>query len=791
LIISPPPRRFRFVRIGQMLLLAAATYVVVSAVTGFPGSSPGHGGPNDALRYSFGLASGVMCLMRAGLIRGDRVAWVTLGAGLIAYGAGNVYFYTALMGDDAIPTPSIADIGWIAFYPAAFIAVVLLIRGQVTQFHPSLWLDVPVGALGVAALASGIAVSATAEFPDAGVLTVLVNLVYPLADLLLLVMVVGVFGLFGWRPGRVWWLLGGALVAFAVGDTSILLDVGGSTDAYSPSAPTEILLTTAVVLPAFAAWHRQPRKPATPMSGWGMLVVPALLALASLALLVVGATVTLPFVTVVLAAATVLAALVRAGMTFAEVQQLATSRRQARTDELTGLANRRGFLERVARLEGRDGGGAFALLLLDLDRFKEVNDSLGHHVGDDLLTQVGSRIATALRPDDLLARLGGDEFAVLLDNADADAAKLVADRVLAALATPFDVAGVTLHVDASIGAALCPEHAGDAATLLQRADIAMYAAKSARTGVEYYRPGSDANSLLRLDMIEALRRVPGSGQLQVHYQVKVDLRTGRACGVEALMRWQHPARGLLRPEEFIPLAEQAGLMRPLTLEVLELSLAQCRSWADDGVDLTVAVNLSVSDLLDRTFPDLVAALLDRHGLPPRALELEITEATLMLDRVRSASVLRQLRDLGVRIVVDDYGAGYSSLSYLGSLPVDVLKLDKSFTIQLDRDRVAAAIVRHTVGLAHSLGLDIVVAGVENATALAMLEELGCDGVQGYYIGRPQPAEHLTGALAANAGFGPSRPSAPGATSPGGHADDRGADGPDEDRHPQPAAKAWG
>jgi diguanylate cyclase (GGDEF)-like protein len=537
------------------------------------------------------------------------------------------------------------------------------------------------------------------------------------------------------------------------------------------------------------------------MSGWGMLVVPALLALASLALLVVGATVTLPFVTVVLAAATVLAALVRAGMTFAEVQQLATSRRQARTDELTGLANRRGFLERVTQMEGRSavGGGAFALLLLDLDRFKEVNDSLGHHVGDDLLIQVGGRIATALRPGDLLARLGGDEFAVILENADADAATLVADRVLAALGTPFDVAGVTLHVDASIGVARCPEHAGDAATLLQRADIAMYAAKSARTGVEHYRPGSDANSLLRLDMIEALRRLPGSGQLRVHYQVKMDLRTGRACGVEALARWQHPARGLLRPEEFIPLAEQAGLMRPLTLEVLEMSLAQCRRWADDGVDLTVAVNLSVSDLLDRTFPDLVAALLDRHGLPPRALELEITETTLMLDRVRSASVLRQLHDLGVRIAVDDYGAGYSSLSYLGSLPVDVLKLDKSFTIQLDRNRAAAAIVRHTVGLAHSLGLDIVVEGVENAAALATLEESGCDVVQGYYLGRPQPAEHLAASLAGNAAG-----CRPGAADPAARPDGRrgaepsaggsaggSAEGSADGRHPQPAANAWG
>nr|MDT0664516.1 diguanylate cyclase [Micromonospora sp. DSM 115978] len=310
------------------------------------------------------------------------------------------------------------------------------------------------------------------------------------------------------------------------------------------------------------------------------------------------ATVELPLLTVALAAATVLTALLRAGLTFAEVQQLAASRVQARTDDLTGLANRRGFLEGVVRVQERGAdGGPFALLLLDLDRFKEINDSLGHQVGDELLSQVGRRIGTALRPGDLLARLGGDEFAVLLEHADSDVARLVAERVLAALGAPFETAGVTLHIGASIGAALYPDHAEDSTTLLQRADIAMYAAKAGRTGVEYYRPGSDVNSLLRLDMVEALRSALGTGQLQVHYQMKVDLKSGQAHGVEALVRWQHPSRGLLAQEAFVPLAEQAGLMRPMTLEVLDQSLAQCRRWWDLGIGITVAVNLSASDLL--------------------------------------------------------------------------------------------------------------------------------------------------------------------------------------------------
>jgi diguanylate cyclase (GGDEF)-like protein len=748
LSISPVPlRTFRFVRFGLILLLAAAAYLIVSALTAHWDASPMPDGLDSALRCSFSPVSGAICLLRALMLRGDRAAWAALGTGLIAYGAGNIYFYSMVSGNEPFPFPSAADIGWISFYPATFTAVILLMRGRVTRLHRSMWLDILVGGLGVAALASGIAVSATGELAGASVLTVVTNLVYPLADLLLVVVIITVFGVLGWRPGTVWWLLGGALLAFGAGDTLVLLDVGTSSNTFVPAAPTDILLTTAAILPAFAAWHLQPRKPPVSMSGWGILLVPAALAFVSLALLMLGTRIRLPMVTVALAAATILAALVRAGITFAEVQQLAASRQQARTDELTGLANRRGFLEGVARAEKcATGGVSFALLLLDLDRFKEINDSLGHQAGDDLLVKVSGRIATALRPGDLLARLGGDEFAVLLENAETDVAKLVADRVLTALAASFVVAGVTLHIDASIGAALCPEHAADGPTLLQHADIAMYAAKAAQTGIEFYRPGSDVNSLVRLDMVEALRNAPGTGQLQVHYQVKVDLRSGRACGVEALARWQHPGRGMLRPDEFVPLAEQAGLMCPLTHEILEISLAQCRRWWDNGIDVTVAVNLSVSDLLDQAFPDLVASLLDRYELPPRALELEITETKLIPDRARSTAVLGALRELGIRIAIDDYGTGYSSLSYLRELPIDILKLDKSFTRQLDTSHMAGAIVRSTVGLAHSLDLDIVVEGVESLTAMRKLEEFGCDVAQGYLFGQPQPAEQLTDIL---------------------------------------------
>ncbi|WP_373693868.1 putative bifunctional diguanylate cyclase/phosphodiesterase [Parafrankia sp. BMG5.11] len=746
--ISPPaPRRFRLIRLAQMLLLLAAVLFVAVTITGTRGSEPAV----VALRSFVTLVSGLLCILRAVLLRGERLPWALFGAGIISYGAASVYFSLAVSGpaEGAAVEVSAADVGWLLFYPACYVAVILLLRQRVLRFHASVWLDALVGVLGVAALSSGIGARLTTDGP-ADISSVVVGLVYPLADLLLVLLVVTVFGLLRWHPGRVWWLLGGGLVGFALADSCVFVLMADGD--YAPGGLLDIVWVLSLLAPAFAAWQRQPwRKPAR-MSGWSVIAVPLVLTVLALALLVIGSMMDLPLLTVVLAAATVLTALARAAMTFVEVQQLAESKVLARTDDLTGLTNRRGFIERLSTLEGNIADGdSFALLLLDLDRFKEINDSLGHHVGDALLVEVGSRIAGALRPGDLHARLGGDEFAVLLEHADTDAARRVADRVLVALSGAFEVGGMTLHVGASIGAALYPDHAADAQTLLQRADVAMYGAKSGRTGVEYYRPGAEVNTLLRLDMIESLRAALGTGQLEVHYQIKVELASGRSHGVEALVRWRHPTRGLLTPESFVPLAEQAGLMRMLTIEVLETSLAQCRRWREAGLEVAVAVNLSASDLLDRAFPDQVRGLLAQYGLLPSALELEITETTLMLDRVRTAAVLGELRELGVQIAVDGYGTGYSSLAYLQELPVDMLKMDKSFVTRLEdgsglRRAKAEAIVRSTVGLAHALGLRIVVEGVESASALDKLRNYGCDVAQGYFLGRPRPADEVTAML---------------------------------------------
>ena len=416
--------------------------------------------------------------------------------------------------------------------------------------------------------------------------------------------------------------------------------------------------------------------------------------------------------------------------------------RQARTDSLTALGNRRALHEYLQPLLAGDPPPQLAVLLLDLDHFKEINDTLGHHVGDQLLRQIGPRLAPALRPEDLLVRLGGDEFAIVVDSSTPGSADLVAQRLLDLLADPFHLDGVPLRIAASIGIALCPEHAGDTNGLLQRADVAMYAAKAAGGGVRGYDPARDQHSRERLRTLEELRDALDADQLTVHYQPQCDVATGAVVGVEALVRWQHPTRGLLYPDMFLPLVEQTGLMPALTTAVLTQAVRQCRQWRLDGLDVGVSVNLSASSLLDQRLPEQVARLLTSEDLPAHALTLELTENTLMVDADQCRRTLVTLKQLGVWLSIDDYGTGYCSLSYLQNLPVDELKLDRAFLSDLQRGR-NAAIVRSTVDLAHALDLRLVAEGVEDQFSLDLLRDLGCDSAQGYHLSRPLTAQAMT------------------------------------------------
>lgn len=410
---------------------------------------------------------------------------------------------------------------------------------------------------------------------------------------------------------------------------------------------------------------------------------------------------------------------------------------QAVSDDLTGLPNRRALQSAASARLGAPGGQA--LLLLDLDRFKEVNDSLGHHAGDALLVQVAQRLRDRLRSDDVLVRLGGDEFAVLLDCPGAAEAATVARSLEEALEAPFRLEELAVHVGASIGIALYPEHGADLTTLLRKADMAMYRAKA--VGGHVVHVGDDsAGGRLRLS--EELHTALDQDQLVVHYQPKVDLATGRVRGVEALVRWQHPDLGLLLPAAFLDRVEEAGLMRAMTRRVLAIALDQAAAWRGAGLDLPVAVNLSASTLVDTDLPDEVATMLAARDLPPTALHLEITEEFLMADRARARTILAALRARGVTIAVDDFGTGYSSLSYLRDLPIDELKLDRSFIAPMRDDPRATALVSSAVDLAHSLGLTMVAEGVEDGEAFGRLGELGCDVAQGFWMSRPVPAAEL-------------------------------------------------
>ncbi|MDE2296940.1 MAG: EAL domain-containing protein, partial [Burkholderiales bacterium] len=425
-------------------------------------------------------------------------------------------------------------------------------------------------------------------------------------------------------------------------------------------------------------------------------------------------------------------------------------------DSLTGLPNRVQFRDAVgdaiarARADaaasgaGSDAPGpTVAVIMLDLDRFKHVNDVLGYRVGDLLLGRVGERLSQQIvRGGDLVARLGGDEFAVLLRHGGAAQAESIARRLSVAFDTPLTLEEHTVDMGAGIGMACWPQHAGDADTLLSRAEIAMYAAKRRSHGPLMYDASIDAASAQMLSLLTELRQALERDELRLYLQPKLTLGTGRVGGAEALVRWQHPLRGLVPPNEFIPFAEQTGFIRVLTMWVFEEAARHWLALQAEGVTLTMSVNLSTRDLLDPELPQKFDALLVKHRVPAEAFCLEITESAIMDDPQRALATLNRLSELGFRLSIDDFGTGYSSLAYLKRLPVDELKIDKSFVMSMAHDPDDAKIVRSTIDLAHNLGLSVVAEGVESTKAWRLLAGLRCDEAQGYLIARPLPQEQF-------------------------------------------------
>src|SRR5262245_56707424 len=410
-------------------------------------------------------------------------------------------------------------------------------------------------------------------------------------------------------------------------------------------------------------------------------------------------------------------------------------------DPLTSLANRTLFFDRLD--EQLVTSRSTAVLLIDLDGLKEVNDTLGHALGDQLLVEVGERLRPLLARPETVARFGGDEFAVFIEAVDERAALARVDELLAALREPFAVGGLELDIDASIGIAMASDQTVTAADLLRRADVAMYTAKDDHSGRAMYAPQRDQYSAERLALGGQLRRGIADGELVLHYQPQVDLKTNAVVGVEALIRWNHPARGLIPPDEFVPVAERTELIRPLTAVVFEQAIEAARAWRRAGHELQVSVNLSPRNLSEDDLVESIAARLATSDLPPSSLVVELTETTVMASSRRAAEVMQRLRAIGVRIAIDDFGTGYSSLAYLTTLPSDQLKVDKSFIRSMSTDANAATVVRAVVDLARSLRLDVVAEGVETVEEAALLSALGCRTAQGSLFSRPLPRDAMT------------------------------------------------
>ena len=683
---------------------------------------------------------GAIVWLRAVRERGRRAPWIALAIGISLYGAGNVLWTSWLEHVSNPPIPSVCDALWLSLYPFAYFGVAGLAGIRRGVLPAGVWLDAVVAGLGIAALGATVVLPPVLRSASGSPIAMATELAYPVCDLLLAALVLGLLALRGWRIDRLWGLLGGSFLTLAVADSMYAVQVAHGAAA-NTSGVANLFYMPAMLRLALAAGERNAPDSTPALQSWSVLVIPAAFTAGAIGLLAYGQVTPLGPLPYTLALLTLLAAVARTAMTFREVRALAETRVQAHTDELTSLANRRQLVRSAqeAVAASREAGASVAVMLIDLDDFKEINDTLGHHAGDVLLSQIGPRLEAALPRSDIVGRLGGDEFCVILERADAAAALGVARDMMAAFAAPFAVEGLSLMVSASIGISLFPAHADNAADLLRCADAAMYQAKRTRSGPRLYASDDAADPSERLSLAAELSVAFDGDQLDVHYQPQVDGHTGRVVGAEALVRWRHPTRGLLAPADFVGVAQRAGLVRELTRSVLAVGLEQLSRWRAEGHNLRLSVNVSAADLLDVGFPDELKAALLAGEVPPSALVLEVSQRTIADDPGRVGNALARLGELGIGLSLDDFGHGFTSLASLRTIPVGEIKLHRSIVRGITGDRVDAAIARSTMAIGRELGLRMLAVGVEDrATADAVLAA-GCDVLQGYLVGPPVPA----------------------------------------------------
>jgi diguanylate cyclase (GGDEF)-like protein len=694
-------------------------------------------------------AAALLCIIR-GLDRNPgRAAPLALGFGLLSWAIGDTLLTAESLGGATPATPSPADIFYLCFYPLAYVGAVLLLRSAMGRLSRPNWLDGVVAGLGAAAVCSAFAFHDILRATGGSVAAAATNLAYPIGDLLLLFLVIGGTVLLSGRRTMPWFLLAGGIMLNVIGDTANLFQssifasrVGSDLNA--------IAWPGSILLMSMSVWLKPRTLDPLRSQRVAGFTLPSLAAFGALGILVFGSLHPVARVALGLATVTILTVGLRLTLSARDLRLLTEERhRQAQTDELTSLGNRRHLFHVLDTFfadyaDPWTTSRELAFLFIDLNRFKEINDSFGHPAGDELLRQLGPRLQRAVTgTNGSVFRLGGDELAVVLIGADAEGAVAVAERILAEIAEPFFLHKMSATVGASIGIALAPSDSVDSTGLTWCADTAMYRAKLGQIPYTFYNQELDGGEQ-RINLVEELRVAVEEGGFVLHYQPQLDLHSGQILAVEALVRWPHPRLGLVPPLKFLPLAEDAGLMGALTKWVLGEALTQCAAWRSTGTHLAVSVNVSTSNLLDEGFTELAMELLAQRGLPPEALVIEITETSIITDFNRSKQVIEGLKDLGIVVSIDDFGAGFTSLAYLSSLAVGELKLDRTFIADLgaegkERD---LELVRATIQLGHDMKLRVVAEGIEDVATLELLSELGCDLAQGYFISRPMPADKL-------------------------------------------------
>ena len=693
------------------------------------------------------LAVTLAGLARPLLVKQDRLPWLLLSLAMLAWAVGDVYWASAFGGyaeDQKVPVPSPADAGYLVLYPLAYVGLILLARSVLRRVPASVLLDGAVTSLAVGALFSAFTVKQLISGVDGSTAEVVTNLSYPVGDLILIVVAVATLAMVRWRAEPVWWLLVAGFGLFAAADTAYLLySNNGYTDGTWPDGAW--MLGIALV-PLAGSLRRKPAPAA--IGGFAALLVPILFSLAALGVLIAGSFTDLHPVTVVLAAACLVAAGARTALTFEQTRALARSRTEAMTDELTTVGNRRVLDDRLPALAaGATAGRPLLVSIVSIRHLAEINETLGYEYGDGLLGALGGRLREQVGDRAVPARLGGAEIALLqpFDGHLARAEQSVRE-LLASIATPVRVAGVEVEIELSAGLAASPMHATDSRDLLRCAGDALRRAKATESEVEVYDAaqdiGRDFGPRLLPELIGALE----ANRIVAYYQPKVDLDSGAAVELEAQLRWSHPEHGVLTADALRPLAARAGLTRRLTRVLLAEAVNRCAWWQRAGVNLGVSLDLTTADVLDSRLPYELARLVSEAGVPPASIQLELAEDLLLVDPGRTRRALNQFRTLGVRLALDHYGRSAPSLTRLRTMPVQELKLDRSFVASVLQSGPDEAVVRSTVSLAQSLGIRTVADGVDTPDLLARTRSYGVRAVQGAAVGEPMSPTELAGWL---------------------------------------------